>query len=181
MNMRKNALLSACIALSLAATSAWASETYAGSVVDDSAVTAKVKAALIENPNTKARQIHVETNNGMVQLNGFVDSANEKMAAESAAKAIAGVQSVDNNLQIRSGERSIDAALDDGAITAKVKTALLSDSRTKGYEVKVTTNKGVVSLGGFVATAAEKDAAEALAENVAGVAKVENGILVGKH
>ena len=55
----------------------------AGSQVDDAAITAKVKGALIANPNTSAHQINVETTNGVVQLNGFVDSASSKQAAES--------------------------------------------------------------------------------------------------
>lgn len=178
MTKGKNVFLSACVALGLAATTAWAAGGTAGSVVDDSVLTAKVKAALIENPATKARQINVETSQGVVQLNGFVETASEKQAAETTAKSIAGVASVDNNLQMRSGERTAGNVVDDSTITAKVKSALLADSRTKGYQVEVKTYKGVVSLGGFVGSDAEKKAAESLAKGVTGVMKVENGISV---
>lgn len=179
--INRNNVLAACIALSLAATSVWASEATVGSVVDDSVVTAKVKTALIENPSTKARQINVETKQGVVQLNGFVDNASEKQAAEATAKSVTGVASVANNLQIRSGERSAGTVVDDATITTRVKSALIADARTKAYKVEVKTYKGVVSLGGFVASDAEKQLAESLAQNVDGVVKVQNGLMVGKN
>jgi len=72
-----------------------------GAYVDDVAVTAKVKTALIEAPETKARDIQVETYNGVVQLSGFVDSSAEKSAAERLAKQVAGVQRVDNKLSVK--------------------------------------------------------------------------------
>jgi hyperosmotically inducible protein len=179
MNSGKKIVLSTCVALALVASSAWG-ETI-GAAVDDAALTAKVKTSLIENPATKARQINVETNNGVVQLNGFVDSAVAKAEAEKAAKAIAGVQRVDNNLQVGTGERTAGMAMNDTAITAKVKAALIADSRTKAHQIEVSTNKGIVSLGGFVTSSAEKQAAEAVTENVTGVVKVQNGIKVGRN
>lgn len=175
--MKRSNWLGVCMAIGLVTCAAASTP---GEAVDDSLTTAKVKTALVDNPDTKARQIDVETRNGVVQLNGFVDSASEKMSAESTAKSIAGVKSVSNNLQIREGERTAGNVIDDSTITAKVKSALMTDSRTKAHEVEVKTYKGVVSLGGFVATDAEKQAAESLAEGVEGVAKVENGIMLGR-
>src|SRR5262245_13730565 len=72
-----------------------------GEYIDDVAVTAKVKTALIEAPETKARDIEVETYNGVVQLSGFVDSTAEKAAAERVARDVAGVQRVENKLSIK--------------------------------------------------------------------------------
>jgi hyperosmotically inducible protein len=68
--------------------------------------------------------------------------------------------------------------MDDSAITAKVKTALIEDKRTKAHEIEVKTNDGVVSLGGFVDTASEKAAAGDVAMGVKGVTKVDNGLSV---
>jgi hyperosmotically inducible protein len=178
MNNSKKAILSVCVALAMAG-SAYAADS-AGTMIDDATLTAKVKTTLIENPATKARQINVETKDGVVQLNGFVDSIVAKNEAERAAMSIAGVKSVDNNLQVRDGERTASAVVDDSTITAKVKAALTADSRTKAHQIEVKTYKGVVSLGGFVATSAEKQAAESVTGNVVGVVKVENGIKVGK-
>jgi osmotically-inducible protein OsmY len=180
MNNIKKTMLGSCVALVLAASSAWAADSTMGSTIDDASLTAKVKSTLIENPATKARQINVETKGGVVQLNGFVDTLAAKSAAENAAMSVAGVVSVDNNLEVKSGARTAGAVIDDGAITAKVKTALIADSRTKAHQIEVKSNKGIVTLGGFVASAAEKEAAGNITEGVAGVVKVENGIKVGK-
>ena len=73
----------------------------AGEVVDDSMVTAKVKAALIADPNVKAHEVNVETREGVVQLSGFVDSAEAKNLASDVAKRIAGVKEVRNELQVK--------------------------------------------------------------------------------
>jgi osmotically-inducible protein OsmY len=68
--------------------------------------------------------------------------------------------------------------IDDSAITAKVKTALLSDKTVSGMAVKVVTFKGVVQLSGFVDSETERQQAEMLASAVSGVKSVENKITV---
>jgi hyperosmotically inducible protein len=73
-----------------------------GEVIDDSILTAKVKAALIESPDTKAHQINVETKDGVVQLSGFVDNATAKSAATNVAKSVTGVKDVKNELSVKS-------------------------------------------------------------------------------
>jgi hyperosmotically inducible protein len=71
-----------------------------GETIDDSVITTKVKAALIGDPVTKARQISVETLHGVVQLSGFVDSAAERDQATVVAKGVAGVHEVRNDLAV---------------------------------------------------------------------------------
>ena len=78
-----------------------ASHETAGENVDDSVVTAKVKAKLVDDPVTKAYQIEVETFKGTVQLSGFVDSAEAVSRAERLAKDVGGVKNVKNSLQVR--------------------------------------------------------------------------------
>jgi len=73
-----------------------------GEVIDDSTLTAKVKAALIASSETKAHQINVETSGGVVQLSGFVDNASQKAAATSVAKSVTGVKDVKNELSVKS-------------------------------------------------------------------------------
>jgi hyperosmotically inducible periplasmic protein len=151
-----------------------------GVAVDDSVVNTRVKAALIGNEQTKARQIDVEVYRGEVQLNGFVDSDAAKMAATSTAQGVEGVRSVKNNLQIKAAERSAGQVIDDGLITTKVKTALIADSRTKAYQIEVETNAGVVQLAGFVDTNISKSAAAELANSVEGVKMVSNRLELRK-
>ena len=69
--------------------------------LDDSVVTAKVKAKLVDDPVTKAYQINVETFKGTVQLSGFVDSAEAVSRATTLAKDVGGVKDVKNSLQVR--------------------------------------------------------------------------------
>lgn len=73
----------------------------AGRVVDDSVITAKVKAALIADSVTKAHQIDVETYQGEVQLSGFVDAKEARARAAELARKVDGVRSVKNSLEVR--------------------------------------------------------------------------------
>ena len=68
--------------------------------------------------------------------------------------------------------------VDDSAITAKVKTALLDDKFTRGLEVHVETFKGAVELSGFVTTESDKQKAAEVASSVNGVRSVANGVVV---
>lgn len=57
-------------------------------------------------------------------------------------------------------------------ITSKVKSALLADDTLSALDIKVETNKGVVSLSGVVATDAERDLAVAKTKEIKGVTDV---------
>lgn len=73
-----------------------------GEYIDDKAITAKVKAALLKDPEVKALQVKVETYNGVVQLSGFVDNPEQISRAGEVAKGVEGVKSVKNDLNLRS-------------------------------------------------------------------------------
>jgi len=81
-----------------------APEQAAQEVLNDSVVTAKVKAKLVDDPVTKAYQINVETFKGTVQLSGFVDSAEAVSRATQLAKDVGGVKNVKNSLQVRKSD-----------------------------------------------------------------------------
>lgn len=72
-----------------------------GEYLDDATLTAKVKAALIESPDTKAYQINVETENGVVQLSGFVNNEAARSAATTVARSVKGVKDVRNELSVK--------------------------------------------------------------------------------
>jgi len=72
-----------------------------GQFVDDSVITTKVKAAILEEPSLKSLQISVETFKGVVQLSGFVDSAQSVKKAGEVAGQVAGVISVKNDLTVK--------------------------------------------------------------------------------
>jgi hyperosmotically inducible protein len=72
-----------------------------GQDVDDSMLTSSVKTRLMDDSTTKAYQINVGTEKGVVQLTGFVDSTAMKARAGEIARSVDGVKSVRNDLEIR--------------------------------------------------------------------------------
>lgn len=69
--------------------------------VDDATITAGVKAALVRDPALEVSEIDVETERGIVQLSGFVSSADSVAAAASVARTVRGVKSVRNDLRLK--------------------------------------------------------------------------------
>jgi hyperosmotically inducible protein len=76
------------------------------------------------------------------------------------------------------GEK-IGTALDDTAITTKVKTALAADRDVSALRVHVETKQGEVWLSGNVKSQEERQRAEMIARNVNGVQTVNNQLTVG--
>lgn len=68
----------------------------------------------------------------------------------------------------------VATAVDDSALTTKVKTLLLADPDVKGLDITVETNKGVVQLSGFVDNPTQANRAAEIARNTQGVAQVQN-------
>ncbi len=73
----------------------------AGQYLDDSVITAKVKAALIEDPTTSAAEINVETFKGTVQLSGFVSSQVAANRSVDLARNVGGVKGVNNDMRLK--------------------------------------------------------------------------------
>lgn len=72
-----------------------------GEYIDDRATTAKVKAAFVKDPVVKALDVNVDTFKGVVQLSGFVQTEEQKARAQQLATGIQGVQSVQNNITLK--------------------------------------------------------------------------------
>jgi hyperosmotically inducible protein len=72
-----------------------------GEYMDDKTLTARVKTALIRAPNVSAAQVHVDAYQGVVALNGFVDTPEQKSRAEEVTRQVSGVREVKNNLVVR--------------------------------------------------------------------------------
>ena len=102
--MNKTLSVAAIVLASMLALTACAETTSSestGAYVDDATITAKVKAAILGEPGLKSLQIGVETYKDVVQLSGFVDSAQVKARAGEVAAGVSGVQSVRNNLVVK--------------------------------------------------------------------------------
>ncbi|PKO73683.1 MAG: transporter [Betaproteobacteria bacterium HGW-Betaproteobacteria-17] len=72
-----------------------------GQYIDDTVITAKVKAVIFDDPITKASEVNVETFKGVVQLSGFVSSQAAANRAVELAHGVAGVKSVKNDMRIK--------------------------------------------------------------------------------
>ncbi|SDC27856.1 BON domain-containing protein [Massilia sp. PDC64] len=67
----------------------------------DTAITTKVKAGLVKEPNLDSLGIHVETEKGVVMLSGFVNSKEEADKAVKVAKGVEGVSSVKSAIKVK--------------------------------------------------------------------------------
>jgi hyperosmotically inducible periplasmic protein len=144
--------------------------------VDDATVAANVKAALLQDPETRGSNISVNTLHDQVELTGFVNSRQEADEAEHDARNVAGVRSVDDKLQINGGGPVLGRATDDRTISENVRSALASNPETENSRIQVTTSEGVVQLAGFVNTEDQRAAAGSVASSVQGVRHVDNDL-----
>ena len=72
----------------------------AGQAIDDTEITARVKAAVFAEPGLKTLQISVDTVKGVVTLTGTVDSQTNSDKARTLAAAVADVRDVSNKLVV---------------------------------------------------------------------------------
>lgn len=93
--------ISAFVMLGLAACASTPKQEGFGEYIDDTAITAKVKAAILAEPTLKATEINVETFKGVVQLSGFVSSAQSSQKAVEVARNVRGVKSVKQDMRLK--------------------------------------------------------------------------------
>lgn len=148
--------------------------TTVGTEIDDSVITTRVKSALLADPYVRSFDPKVETRKGKVQLSGYVNNQGQIDRAINIAYGVEGVHSVENKMSIKSGSRTVGTRVDDGIVTARVKSALLADADTKSFDIAVVTRKGKVQLSGYVDDQIQMDHAVAVARGVEGVHSVGN-------
>lgn len=100
MNIAK-LILAALLGIAIGACTSTPTQQSTGEVIDDGVVTAKVKAALVDDPLTKSHQINVETFKGKVQLSGFVESDEARTRALQLTRDVDGVRGVKDAMEIR--------------------------------------------------------------------------------
>jgi len=96
-----SALFLAIALISVVGCASTAKHEGTGEYVDDSVITTKVKAAILNEPTLKVAEINVETFKGVVQLSGFVSSAAAISKAAEVARRVAGVKSVKNDMRVK--------------------------------------------------------------------------------
>lgn len=145
-----------------------------GSQVDDAVVTSSVKKALLADPTINSFDLQVETQNGVVQLSGFVNDQAQIAKALALAHTVAGVKTVENGVSLKGSPSTVGTKIDDATVTGRVKTALLTNPDIRSFDISVVTFKGEVQLSGFVNNHRQIDLAAQIAGATEGATSVKN-------
>src|SRR5258707_2809450 len=141
----------------------------------DSEIERDVKDELQWDPDIDATDIAVSVKKGVVTLAGFVKSYTDKYEAEAAAKRVAGVVGVANDLEVRMP--SVDERPDPD-IARDAVAAIKSQLPISSEHIKVVVKSGWVTLEGQVEWQYQKSTAESAVRRIKGVKGVSNVILL---
>jgi osmotically-inducible protein OsmY len=137
----------------------------------DSDIKRDVEEELRFDPDIDATDIGVSVNNGVVALTGFVKSYTEKFEVEAAAKRVAGVLGLANDLEVRlpgGTERpDPDIARD---VVAAIKTRLPFTAE----HIRAVVKNGWVTLEGQVEWNYQRESAESAVRHIRGIKGVTN-------
>jgi osmotically-inducible protein OsmY len=120
-------------------------------------------------------QLHVAVELGIVTLSGTVNSYGERVAAEKAAHHVPDVLDVANDIQVKLPKHF---AKSDTEIAQAVRLALEWDVLVPESRIRSTVANGEVTLEGDVDNSAQRDDAERVVHNLAGVRRINNEIKV---
>jgi osmotically-inducible protein OsmY len=120
-------------------------------------------------------EVGVAVKNGVATLSGWVDSYSKKWAAERAALRVRGVKAVVNDIEVRLGAVN---ELSDVTVAEAAARALELDSLIPAGAVKVSVSGGWLTLRGEVEWEYERNEAERVVRNLAGVKGVTNLVTV---
>lgn len=146
----------------------------------DAMITDTVKQKIAADKSIANSNIDVQTDDGVVTLTGEVKTAQEADAATQAAQTVNGVTDVETS---QLSVQNSTASLEDSLITAKIlgvyiREKVFGDKAINLTSVKVETNHGEVTLTGTVDDQPQSVNAEQLAQNVKGVKKVINKLVI---
>ncbi|MCC8426417.1 BON domain-containing protein [Mucilaginibacter sp. UR6-11] len=141
----------------------------------DSQIQKDVMDELKWQPFLNSSEIGVAVKNGIVTLSGMVDSFSKKLSAERAAKNVAGVKAIAEDIQIGVSPvyRKTDAE-----IAEAVLNALKWHSAVPEEKVKIKVENGIVTMEGEVEWEYQRVSARTAVQNLTGVRSVANLITV---
>jgi osmotically-inducible protein OsmY len=141
----------------------------------DSEIEKDVKAELQWGPDLDATDVAVSVKNGVVTLTGFVKSYTDRYEAEAAAKRVAGVIAVANDIEVRMP--SVDER-PDPEIARDAAAAVKSQLPISSENIKIIVKNGWVTLEGQVEWQYQRQTAENVVRRIKGVKGVSNTILL---
>jgi osmotically-inducible protein OsmY len=137
----------------------------------DSEIERDVKEELQWDPDLDPTDIAVSAKKGVVTLTGFVRSYTDKYEAEAAAKRVAGVAGVANDIEVRMP--SVDER-PDPEIARDAVAAIKSQLPISSEHIKVVVKNGWVTLEGQVEWQYQRSTAETAVRRIKGVKGVSN-------
>ncbi|MEO8307363.1 MAG: BON domain-containing protein [Pseudomonadota bacterium] len=139
----------------------------------DIAIKKNVDAELHWTPQLDEKDIASTVTNGVVTLSGYVHSFYEKYQAEVAAKRLAGVAAVANDIVIRF---ATDEGITDPELARNVATAIKFQLPVSWENVKAIVNHGHIFLDGQVEWHFQREGIESAIRHLQGVLSVNNQI-----
>src|SRR6195256_2415116 len=137
----------------------------------DSDIERDVKEELEWDPDLDATDIAVSVKKGVVTLTGFVKSYTDKYEAEAAAKRVAGVVGLANDIEVRMP--SVDER-PDPEIARDAVAALKSQLPISSEKIKIVVKNGLITLDGQVEWQYQRSTAETAVRRIKGVKGVSN-------
>lgn len=137
----------------------------------------EIEAELAWDPAVKSTAIGVAVRNGVVTLSGHLENYAEKWAVEDALRRVAGVKAIALELDVR---LSPDHQRNDTEIARAAEAALNWHSRVPTDDIRLTVDKGWITLQGEVEWDYQRKSAEKTLQNLQGVTGVINHLTL-KH
>ena len=138
----------------------------------------KVMAELEWEPACESADIGVAVVDGVVTLNGYVQSYAEKLAAERAVRRVAGVDAIAEELKVRYPS---DAKTADHEIARRILDMFAWNSLIPQDKIQVKVEHGWVTLTGEVKWHYQSAEAKRVAAQISGVTGMTNSIKIENH
>lgn len=169
-----------------AGTTASAEASQLGTDLSDTWITTKIRSRFFIDPDIKARDISVDTKDGVVVLRGTVGSYSARRQAVSTARNTDGVHEVQDELRVDSAAAGDPAgrasraagAVDDAWLTTSIQSKFFGETDLRSSGIDVSSRDGVVTLKGTVVSTEAKDSAVQLARDTDGVRTVRDQLTV---
>jgi osmotically-inducible protein OsmY len=142
-----------------------------GQGIDDAAAAADIRSKMFRTDSKAFADVGVQVSEGRVLLSGTVAEAGAKTEAERLAWTVRQTRSVANEIEV-GGKTSVMQSAKDDALSAMIRTKMLSDPTVRAVDVDIRAHNGVVYLTGLVGSAAARDRAAEIASLVRGVQRV---------
>jgi len=142
----------------------------------------KVQVALLFHRSVSSVGTEVDVKDGIATLRGTAHSQSQKELTSEYAKDVEGIKDVKNEMVVsktsKKAPRTVGEKIDDASISAQVNMTLLNHRSTSILNTKVTTKRGVVTIGGKAKNSAEKELVSKLVNDINGVKAVKNRMLI---